>query len=48
MMDFHSNFSDDSAQNSATIFDNINKFSWWMDDNNLFLKDGIIYDTTYG
>ena len=47
-MDFHSHFSDDSANNAAKIFEHTIKFIQWMYENNLFIKDGIIYDTTYG
>ena len=47
-MDFHSHFLDDSANNTAKIFEHTIKFIQWMYENNLFIKDGIIYDTTYG
>ena len=47
-MDFNSHSSDDSAKNSATIFEHMNTFINCMYDNNMFIKDGIIYDTTYG
>ena len=47
-MDFHSHFSDDSAHNAATTFEHMNIFIHCMYDNNLFRKDGIIYDTTDG
>ena len=45
-MVFHSYFSDDSAQNAATRFYHMKNFIHWMHDNNLFIKYGIIYDTT--
>ena len=45
-MDFHSHFSDDSAQNAATTFEHMKRFIHWMHKNNLFIKDGIIYDTS--
>ena len=41
-MNFHSHFSDDSAENAATTFDNIKKFVHWMYENSLFKKYGII------
>ena len=47
-IDFHPHYSDDSAHNSDTSFDHIKKFLHWMYDNKLFIKDGIIYDTTDG
>ena len=47
-MDFHSHFSYDSAQNSATTFEHMKKFIHWMYEGNLFIKYGIIYDTTDG
>ena len=47
-MYFHSHFSDDSAHNAATTFENMKKFIHWMNENNLFIKDVIIYDTTGG
>ena len=47
-MDLHLHFSDDSAQNAATTFQHIKKFIHWMYENNLFINNGIIYDTTYG
>ena len=47
-MDFHSHFLDGSTQNAATTFEHMNKFIHWMYYNNLFIKDGIIYDTTNG
>ena len=45
-MDFHSHFSNDSAHNSATTFEHMNKFIHWMYENNFFINYGIIYDTT--
>ena len=45
-MGFQSHFSDDSAQNAATTSNYMKTFIHWMYDNNLFIKDGIIYDTT--
>ena len=43
-MDFHSHFSDDSAQNSSTTFDNMkNSLNGCM--RIFFLEYGIIYDT---
>ena len=47
-MDFHSHYSDDSIQNADTIFEHMKNFIQCMYDNNLFIKDGIIYDTTDG
>ena len=47
-MDFQSHFSDDSAHNAATTFEYTKKFTHWMFDNNLFIKDGIIYDNIDG
>ena len=47
-MDFHSHFSDDSTHNAATTFDNINNFIHLMYENNLFIKDGILYDNKDG
>ena len=44
-MDFHSYFSDKSAQNAATTFEYTKKFIHWMYENNLFINDGIIHDT---
>ena len=46
-MDFHSHFSDDSDNNVATKFEHIKKFIHWMNENNLFIKYSIIYDTKY-
>ena len=46
-MDFHSGCSDDSAHNAATTFEHIKKFIHCMYDDNLFIKDVIIYDNTY-
>ena len=46
-MNFHSHFSDYSAHNSATTFDHMKKFIHWMYEGIFFIKDGIIYDTTY-
>ena len=45
---FSPKFSDDSAQNAATIFEHTKNFIHSMYANNLFIKDGIIYNTTYG
>ena len=45
---FHSHFLDNSVQNTATTFDHMEKFIHWIYENNLFIKDGIIYDTTDG
>ena len=45
-IDFHSKFQMTSAKNAATTFENMKKFIHWMNENNLFMKDGIIYDTT--
>ena len=47
-MDFYSKFSDDSAHIAATTFEHIKNFMNCIYENNLFIKDGIIYDTTYG
>ena len=47
-MDLHLYFSDDSAQNADTRFQHMKKFIHWMYENDLFIKDVIIYDTTYG
>ena len=47
-MDFHSHFSYDSDQNPAPTFEHMKIFIHWMYENNLFVKDGIIYDTTDG
>ena len=47
-MNFHSHFSDDSAQNLANTFEHMKCFIYWMYENNLFTKDGIIYDTKDG
>ena len=47
-MGFHSQFSDESYHNAATKFENIKKFIHWIYENNLFIKYGIIYYTTYG
>ena len=44
-MDFHSHFSDGCAHNSATTFYHMKKSVQWMYENNLFIKDGIIYNT---
>ena len=46
-MDFHSQFSDDSAQNAATTCEHMKKFIHCVYENNLFIKDGLIYNTTY-
>ena len=47
-MHFHSHFSDDSVHNYATTFEHMNNSIHWMYEENLFIMDGIIYDTTYG
>ena len=47
-MDFHSHFSDDSAHNSATTCENMKKIIHWMYEENMFIKDGIVCDTTDG
>ena len=47
-MHFHSHFSDDSAQNAVTTFQNMKNFIHCMYKNNLFIKDNVIYDTIYG
>ena len=47
-MDFDSHFSYNSAHNAAATFEHMKKFIQWMYQNNLFKKDTIIYDTTYG
>ena len=47
-MSFHSHVSDDSAQNSATRFEHMKKIVKFMYENNLFIKYGTIYNTTYG
>ena len=39
---------DDSVQNAAAKCEHMKNFIHWMYDNNLFVKDGIIYDTTGG
>ena len=44
---FRSHFSDNSAQNFATTFDNMKKLIHWMYDNNLFVNYSIIYAITY-
>ena len=46
--EFQSHFSDGFAQNAATTFEHTKKFIHWMYDNKLFIKGGIIYDTTDG
>ena len=45
-MDFHSHFSDDSAQNSAIKLEDMKFFIYCVCQNNFFIKDGIIYETT--
>ena len=47
-MDFHSHFPDESTDNAATTFGNMEYFIHWMYDNNLFIKDIILYNTAYG
>ena len=47
-MDFHSHFSDDSDQNAATTFEHMKQFIQWMYEKKMFIKYGIINDTTYG
>ena len=44
-MDFHSHFSYDSDHNYATTFEHVEKFIYCMYENNMCIKDGIIYDT---
>ena len=44
-MYFHSHFSDDYAQNVATIFEHTRNCIHWMYGNKFSIKDGIIYDT---
>ena len=46
-MYFHSHFSIDSDQNAATAFEQMKNFIHWMYEENLLIKDGVIYDTTY-
>ena len=46
-MYFQSHFSDDSSDhNPDTTFEHMNNFIHWMYNNILFVKDGIIYNTT--
>ena len=47
-MDFHSHFPYDSSQNAATTFEHMKKFIHCMYEEILSIKDGIIYDNTYG
>ena len=47
-MDFYPHFSDVFDHNVANKFGYMKKFIHWMYYNDLFIKDGIIYDTTYG
>ena len=47
-MDFNSHFLDDSTNNAATSFEIMIKLIHWMYENNLFINDGISYDTTVG
>ena len=47
-MDFHSLFSDFSAQNAATTIEQMKEFIYWMYYNNFLIMYVIIYDTTYG
>ena len=47
-MDLQSHFSCYSAYNYATTFGKIKKIIHWIYENNLFIKYGIIYDTTDG
>ena len=47
-MDFHSIFPDDSAHNSATIFEHMKNFIHWMYYNNLLVSYVIIYDAADG
>ena len=43
-MDFHSHFSDDSAQNATTTCEHMINCIYCMYELNLFTKDGIVYD----
>ena len=45
-MNLHLYFLDDYSQNAATTFEYIKNFIHWMQENKLFIKNGIIYDTT--
>ena len=47
-MDFHSHFLDKSAQNAASSSEHMKNYIQWMYDIKFFIKDAIIYDTTYG
>ena len=47
-MYFQSNVYDDSIQNSASTFEYMKKFIHCMYKNNLFINDGLIYDTNDG
>ena len=42
-MYFHSHFSDEYDQNIDTAFKHMKIFIHWMHENNLFIKDSIIY-----
>ena len=44
---FKSHVSDDSAKNAGTAFEHIKVFINWIYENNLFIKNGIIYDIKY-
>ena len=46
-MDFLSYCSDDYVHNAATIFENMKIFINLVYEGNLFIRYGIIYDTTY-
>ena len=46
-LDFRLHLSDDYAQNAATKSEHMKKLIHWIYENNLFIKDCIIYDTTY-
>ena len=45
---FHSHFSDEYSQNKAYTFEHMKYCIHWMYKNNLFIKEGIIYDTIGG
>ena len=44
-MEFFSYLSDDSSHNTATTFEHIKIFIHWIYNDNLFIKDIIIYDS---
>ena len=47
-MDFHSDFSDDSSNNTNTTCEHMKNLIHWMYEEIFLMQNGIIFDTTDG